>query len=147
MLVTRDSTATGIDDLAGKRVCAPEATTTLDRLKNDYPDITAVSAPTHTQCLVLFQEGQVDGITGDDTVLAGFAAQDPYAKVVGDAFSSEPYGVGVAEGPGGPRAVRQRGAGPGEGGRHVGSDVRPLAARARRRHPCRRRRSTAGPGP
>jgi polar amino acid transport system substrate-binding protein len=97
VLVTRDSPATGIDDLAGKRVCAPEATTTLDGLKKNHPDITAVSAPTHTQCLVLFQEGQVDGITGDDTVLAGFAAQDPYAKVVGDAFSSEPYGVGVAK--------------------------------------------------
>ncbi|WP_028048317.1 glutamate ABC transporter substrate-binding protein [Cellulomonas sp. URHD0024] len=96
VLVTRDSTATSIDDLAGKAVCAPEDTTTLERLKDNYPDITAVSAPTHTQCLVLFQEGKVDGITGDDTVLAGFAAQDPYAKVVGDAFSSEPYGVGVA---------------------------------------------------
>ncbi|WP_231505235.1 glutamate ABC transporter substrate-binding protein [Cellulomonas sp. URHE0023] len=96
VLVTRDSTATSIDDLAGQRVCAPESTTTLERLKDDYPEVTAVSAPTHTQCLVLFQEGRVDGITGDDTVLAGFAAQDPYAKVVGDALSSEPYGVGVA---------------------------------------------------
>jgi polar amino acid transport system substrate-binding protein len=96
VLVTRDSPATRIEDLAGQRVCAPEDTTTLERLKKNFPDITAVSAPTHTQCLVLFQEGRVDGITGDDTVLAGFAAQDPYAKVVGEAFSSEPYGVGVA---------------------------------------------------
>jgi polar amino acid transport system substrate-binding protein len=95
VLVTRDSTATSIDDLAGQRICAPEGTTTLDRLTNNYPDITPVSAPTHTGYLVLFQEGKVDGITGDDTILAGFAAQDPYAKVIGDAFSSEPYGVGV----------------------------------------------------
>ena len=41
------------------------------------------AADTHTGCLVLFQQGEVDAITGDDTVLAGFAAQDPYAKVVG----------------------------------------------------------------
>ena len=33
----------------------------------------------HTGCLVLFQQGKVDAITGDDTVLAGLAAQDPYA--------------------------------------------------------------------
>ena len=45
---------------------------------------------------MLFQQGKVDAITGDDTILAGFAAQDPYAKVVGDAFSDEPYGIGVA---------------------------------------------------
>jgi polar amino acid transport system substrate-binding protein len=95
VLVTRDSAATGIDDLAGQRVCAPDDTTTLDRLA-DFPDIEAVPAPTHTQCLVLFQQGKVDAITGDDTILAGFAAQDPYAKVVGDAISDEPYGIGVA---------------------------------------------------
>ncbi|MEZ0448835.1 glutamate ABC transporter substrate-binding protein [Cellulomonas sp. ICMP 17802] len=96
VLVTRDSDATGIDDLAGQRVCAPDGTTTLTRLQETYPEVTAVSAPTHTGCLVLFQQGKVDAITGDDSILAGFAAQDPYAKVVGDAFSDEPYGIGVA---------------------------------------------------
>ncbi|MET0788362.1 MAG: glutamate ABC transporter substrate-binding protein [Cellulomonas sp.] len=95
VLVTRDSTATSIEDLGGQRVCAPDGTTTLTRLQETYPDVTAVSAPTHTGCLVLFQQGKVDAITGDDTILAGFAAQDPYAKVVGDAFSDEPYGIGV----------------------------------------------------
>ncbi|WP_421734938.1 glutamate ABC transporter substrate-binding protein [Cellulomonas sp.] len=96
VLVTRDSEAQGIEDLDGQRVCAPEGTTTLERLEETYPDVTAVSAPTHTGCLVLFQQGKVDAITGDDTILAGFAAQDPYAKVVGEAFSAEPYGIGVA---------------------------------------------------
>jgi len=95
VLVPLDSDARGIADLAGQRVCAPEGTTTIDRLA-DYPTIEAVGAQTHTQCLVLFQQGKVDAITGDDTILAGFAAQDPYAKVVGDAISDEPYGIGVA---------------------------------------------------
>ena len=45
-------------------------------------DVEAVGADAHTGCLVLFQEGRVDAITGDDTVLAGLAAQDPYAEVV-----------------------------------------------------------------
>ena len=45
---------------------------------------------------MLFQQGEVDAITGDDTVLAGLAAQDPYAEVLdADAFSDEPYGIGV----------------------------------------------------
>lgn len=95
VLVTRDSTATGIADLDGRRVCAPDGTTTLARLA-EYPGVEAVPAATHTRCLVLFQQGKVDAITGDDTILAGFAAQDPYAKVVGDAISAEPYGIGVA---------------------------------------------------
>ncbi|MCR1984103.1 glutamate ABC transporter substrate-binding protein [Cellulosimicrobium cellulans] len=94
VLVTRDSTANGIADLEGQRVCAPEGTTTLTRLEQ-FSGIEPVPATTHTQCLVLFQQGKVDAITGDDTILAGFAAQDPYAKVVGEAISDEPYGIGV----------------------------------------------------
>ena len=99
VLVTRDSEAASIEDLEAlgdQRVCAPEGTTTLERLQETFPGVEAVSSPTHTGCLVLFQQGKVDAITGDDTILAGFVAQDPYAKVVGDAFSAEPYGIGVA---------------------------------------------------
>jgi polar amino acid transport system substrate-binding protein len=94
LLVPSTSKVAGIDDLAGQRVCAPDGTTTLERLKQ-WDGVEAVAAATHTTCLVLFQQGAVDAITGDDTVLAGFAAQDPYAKVVGDAVSDEPYGVGI----------------------------------------------------
>lgn len=94
VLVSTESDAQGIEDLDGQRVCAPEGTTTLERL--EQYDVEAVGARTHSACLALFQQGRVDAITGDDTVLAGFVAQDPYARVVGEAFSSEPYGVGVA---------------------------------------------------
>lgn len=97
VLVAEGSDAQGLEDLAGQRVCAPEGTTTLNRL-SDYPEVEAVAAPTHSQCLALFQQGQVDAITGDDTILAGFAAQDPYAVVVGESISDEPYGIGVPAG-------------------------------------------------
>jgi polar amino acid transport system substrate-binding protein len=94
VLVQRDSAARGIRDLSGKKVCAPKGSTSLAKLA-DFPAVKAVPADTHTGCLVQFQQGQVDAITGDDTVLAGLAAQDPYAKVVGEAFSSEPYGLAM----------------------------------------------------
>ena len=45
---------------------------------------------------MLFQQGKADGISGDDTVLAGDVAQDPYARVINEhAFSEEPYGLGM----------------------------------------------------
>lgn len=94
VLVAKGSDVAGLDDLSGARVCAPAGTTTLSRL-DEYPSITAVPASTHTACLALFQEGEVDAITGDDTVLAGLAAQDPYAEVVGSPISDEPYGIGM----------------------------------------------------
>ena len=86
---------TGINDLKGKKVCAPNGSTSMDKL-HTFSGVEAVGADAHTGCLVLFQEGKVDAITGDDTVLAGLAAQDPYAEVVqAPAFTAEPYGLGV----------------------------------------------------
>ena len=94
LLVPMSSGVREVADLAGQRVCASDRTTSL-ALARTWKNVTAVAAATHTQCLALFQQGRVDAITGDDTVLAGFAAQDPYARVVGKALSDEPYGVGI----------------------------------------------------
>jgi polar amino acid transport system substrate-binding protein len=83
VLAQLGSKATSLDDLSGQRVCAPAGSTSLDKLKTSFPEVKVVTAATHTGCLVKFQRGQADAITGDDTVLAGLAAQDPYATVVG----------------------------------------------------------------
>lgn len=94
VLVTKGATAVRLEDLAGKRVCAPTGTSSLTKLRT-YADVVAVPAATHTGCLVLLQQGKVDAITGDDTVLAGLAAQDPYAVVTtAAAVTAEPYGLG-----------------------------------------------------
>jgi polar amino acid transport system substrate-binding protein len=96
VLVRSDSKATGIKDLGGKRMCAATGSTNLDNLKN-YPKVIAVPVDDISDCMVLFQQGSVDSVTGDDTVLAGFLVQDPYAKVVGPEFTNEPYGLGIAK--------------------------------------------------
>ena len=94
VLVRTDSTAKGIGDLNGKKVCAAKGSTNIDELKN-YPQVVVVPVDDLTDCLVLFQQGSVDAITGDDTVLAGFVKQDPYAVIVGDRLTDEPYGLGI----------------------------------------------------
>ncbi len=96
ILVRKGSRATKIGDLNGQRVCAPIGTSSFDNLKKYAPKAIAVGSDSHTGCLVLFQQGSVAAITGDDTVLAGLAAQDPYAVVPDQtAFSDEPYGIGI----------------------------------------------------
>jgi polar amino acid transport system substrate-binding protein len=99
VLVKADSKAKSKDDLvAGTRVCAPTGTSSYDNLTLFPKDVVRVGSDTHTGCLVLFQQGKVDAITGDDTVLAGLAAQDPYAKVLqAPRFTSEPYGLGISQ--------------------------------------------------
>jgi polar amino acid transport system substrate-binding protein len=95
ILVRRGSDITALSSLAGKRVCAPTGTSSMTTLIREEPTAVPVAAANHTGCLLKFQQGQVDAITGDDTVLAGLAAQDPYAVVAGTAFTDEPYGVGI----------------------------------------------------
>lgn len=100
VLVREDDVAAfekqGLDSLAGKRVCAPSGSTSIDNITAKQPEAVAVAASNHTGCLVKFQQGEVDAITGDDTVLAGLAAQDPYAVVPEQTkLTDEPYGIGA----------------------------------------------------
>jgi polar amino acid transport system substrate-binding protein len=97
VLVAKGSPVTRMQDLKGKKVCAPNGSTSMDKLRT-FTGLIPVGSDTHTGCLVLFQQGKVDAITGDDTILAGLAAQDPYAFVVkAPAFTSEPYGLGISK--------------------------------------------------
>ncbi len=108
VLVNRSASFRSIDDLEADpaaRVCAPEGSTNIDEIRNadKYPRLNAdggtriVAKPDITDCLVAMQQGDAEAITGDDTVLAGFAAQDPNTAVVGERFTDEPYGLGIAK--------------------------------------------------
>lgn len=97
LLVKVDSTATSVDELGpDARVCAARGSTSIDNL-NALPEPHPVAVPVDQQadCLVLLQQGAVDAISTDDTILAGMAAQDPNLQIVGPAFSAEPYGLGL----------------------------------------------------
>lgn len=95
VLVEGDSAARGIDDLGGQRVCAAAGSTSIQNIADAPSEPVPVSVPDWTDCLVMLQQGQVDAISTDDTILAGLAAQDPNTRVVGEPFSEEPYGIGV----------------------------------------------------
>ena len=96
VLVRRDSTAAGIQDLGGKKVCSAAGSTSIDNIAQAPSHPVPFPVADQSDCLVLFQQGAVDAISTDDTVLAGLAAQDPYAKVVGEPFTDEPYGTAIS---------------------------------------------------
>lgn len=90
----------GVASLAGKRVCAPAGSTSIDNVseaaKEAGVEIETVAAANHTGCLTKFQNGEVEAITGDDTVLAGLVSQDEYAVVPEqEKLTDEPYGIGA----------------------------------------------------
>jgi polar amino acid transport system substrate-binding protein len=97
ILVPSNSEIAGTQDLNGKRVCAPAKSTSLQNLANLREHIQLWAVENETDCLVMLQQGQVDAISTDDTILQGLAAQDPNTKLVGQTFSDEPYGMAISK--------------------------------------------------
>ncbi len=97
VLVGKDSAVTRIEDLGERPVCAATGSTSLDNIGKVSTGPVPVARADFGQCLVAMQLGEVDAVSTDDTILAGLAAQDPYAKVVGPRFTSEPYAIAVGK--------------------------------------------------
>lgn len=99
LLVRADDTSiTGPQTLRDKRVCSVTGSTPIQRVRqqNLAQPQNVVEFQNYSQCVDQLIANQVDTLTTDDAILKGFAAQDPQRlKVVGQVFSSEPYGVGV----------------------------------------------------
>jgi len=102
LLVRADDTSiTGPDSLTGKKLCSVTGSTSAQKVKDKYPGVQLQEFGTYSECLPALQTGAIDALTTDDTILAGYAAQDQYKgkfKVVGKPFSEENYGIGVKKG-------------------------------------------------
>jgi polar amino acid transport system substrate-binding protein len=85
-----------MDDLGGKKVCSAFGSTSLATIEKHPARPVATGRATFAECLVAFQQNEVDAISTDDTILAGLVAQDPYAEVVGPKFTAEPYAMATA---------------------------------------------------
>lgn len=98
LLVPTSSTITGPEALKGKKVCSVSGSTPAKRIQTDYKDAQLQQFDSYSKCVTALAGGQVDAVTTDDIILAGYAAQEQYAgkfKVVGKPFSTEPYGIGL----------------------------------------------------
>jgi glutamate transport system substrate-binding protein len=86
----------GPDDLAGKKVCTVAGSTPEANLLENFPDTEVVPFGAYSDCLEPLRGGQVDAVSTDNVILAGFAADDPTFEVRGEPFTAEPYGIGLA---------------------------------------------------
>jgi polar amino acid transport system substrate-binding protein len=97
LLVPLDSRIGNVRDLAGKRVCATIGSTSITTLHQVAPRAIRYPVKQRTDCLVALQQGQVDAVTSDDSILLSFQAQDPNTKLVGSRFQDEPYGMAISK--------------------------------------------------
>ncbi len=103
LLVRRNETdITGPQTLNGRTLCSVAGTTSAAYVTSNYlGNIKLVELPRFSDCVTALVNSQVDAVTTDDVILAGYAAEPQYRgklKVVGNGFTDELYGVGVKKG-------------------------------------------------
>lgn len=104
LMVNADNdTITGPEDLADNpdaTVCSVTGSTPSENIKEYLAnDDQLVLFDVYDKCADALSNGQVDVVTTDNVILAGFVGEsDGEFKLVGEQFTEEPYGIGISKG-------------------------------------------------
>jgi glutamate transport system substrate-binding protein len=88
----------GIDDLGGKNVIVGANTPAVTEVPKRQPTANVVSFGTDPQAVTALLQGRGDAYVQDITLLASDAKSNPQLTVVGNPFTTEPYGIGLKHG-------------------------------------------------
>ena len=100
MVRADDSSIGGVDDLAGKRVCTAQGSTSYTNLVARNPDALVVVRDTYSECAQALADSDVDAVTTDQAILAGYLRQGGGTfKLLSRPFAPpELYGIGLRKG-------------------------------------------------
>ncbi|MFJ8636745.1 transporter substrate-binding domain-containing protein [Streptomyces sp. NPDC093568] len=92
-----DKSITGPDSLNGKKLCSVAGSTSAQKIKDSYAkQVQLQEERSYSACVDRVLGGQLDAITTDNAILAGYASQHPgKLRLVGKTFSTENYGIGL----------------------------------------------------
>ncbi|CCA60239.1 amino acid ABC transporter, amino acid-binding protein [Streptomyces venezuelae ATCC 10712] len=89
-------------DLNNKKLCSVTGSTSAQNVKEKIaPDAQLQEYGGYSECLTGLENGVIDALTTDDSILAGYASQDQFKgkfKLGGFKLSNENYGIGVQKG-------------------------------------------------
>ena len=84
-----------VEDLAGKTVIVGANTPAVTEIPKRVPTAKVVQFGTDPQAVQALTQGRGDAYVQDITLLASDAKSNPQITVVGNPFTSEPYGIGL----------------------------------------------------
>ncbi len=86
----------GVEDLNGKRVCSVSGSTSVENVRRMAPQAQVVEFDVYSKCADAMGDGRVDAVSTDNVILLGLIEANPGEyELVGNPFTSEPYGIGV----------------------------------------------------
>ncbi|MFF3013908.1 glutamate ABC transporter substrate-binding protein [Streptomyces sp. NPDC057939] len=99
---TDDSSITKPEDLNKKKLCSVAGSTSAQNIKEKLaPEADLKQAAGYSECLTGLESKSMDALTTDNSILAGYAAQEKNKgkfKLVGLSMSNENYGIGLKKG-------------------------------------------------
>ncbi|MFD6231527.1 glutamate ABC transporter substrate-binding protein [Streptomyces sp. NPDC060232] len=103
LLVRADDTSiTKAEDLNKKKLCSVTGSTSAQNVKTKLaPEADLLEQGGYSECLTGLENKKVDALTTDNSILAGYAAQETNKgkfKLVGLTLSDEKYGIGLKKG-------------------------------------------------
>ncbi|MGW5662665.1 glutamate ABC transporter substrate-binding protein [Streptomyces sp. NPDC003758] len=102
LLRADDNSIKSPSDLNSKKLCSVTGSTSAQNVKDKLaPKANLQQYQTYSQCLTGLQNGAVDALTTDDSILAGYASQAAFKgkfKLGGFKMTNENYGIGVKKG-------------------------------------------------
>ncbi|MFE9631223.1 glutamate ABC transporter substrate-binding protein [Streptomyces sp. NPDC006463] len=97
-----DSSITKVEDLNKKKLCSVTGSTSAQNIKKTLaPEADLLELGGYSECLTGLENKKVDALTTDNSILAGYAAQEKNKgkfKLVGLTMSNENYGIGLKKG-------------------------------------------------
>jgi glutamate transport system substrate-binding protein len=100
LMVRKDETdITDKSTLMGKKVCGGTGTTSTQLVKDEgltQPE-NIIEFKTGAECVSQMLDGEADALITDEAILIGYVAGSPDdLKIVGEPFTTEKYGIGLA---------------------------------------------------
>ncbi|MFB4282171.1 MULTISPECIES: glutamate ABC transporter substrate-binding protein [unclassified Nonomuraea] len=105
MVRADDTRIRKVTDLRGKRICLAEGSNSYRRIVDPPPDgrldlpAELVNASNYSDCVRKLAADQLDAVSTENLILAGFAEHDPGRyRLLNEPISDEKWGVGIKKG-------------------------------------------------
>lgn len=99
--ITKKGSVKSLKDLEGKRIGTAKGSTSEQNVKIAIPSATVLSFDDYPQALMALEQGKVQAVTTDESILIGILAKAPDKnrfEITNLQISEEPYGLGMRKG-------------------------------------------------
>lgn len=85
----------GVADLTGKTIVTQSNSTGITAIEENVKDAETLLLADNDSCVAALTQGRADAYVLDQSILLSNAVKNPAVKVVGEPFTTDPYGIGL----------------------------------------------------